>query len=203
MDLGPGRGPGVRLPVGRRLAQAARTLLGEALASDDAEAGGLHADDVLADPEMATALLGDPAAWPAARMAVVQRYGRVGALLVMGYEGRFRSRHGSTGDGNPRELELLVDGFAVMDVHEVHEVLSLLDGLDEGDRRSGRQASASGAGTQAAGWLEAEQSDSVAARRWLEATYAIAARDGTEADHRAYMRALDRVMRLAARRLAS
>jgi hypothetical protein len=40
-------------------------------------------------------------------------------------------------------------------------------------------------------------SDEVAAaRRWLFATYAVAARDCTQASHRAYMNALDSVMRL-------
>jgi len=45
--------------------------------------------------------------------------------------------------------------------------------------------------------------DGIDAHRWLHATYAIAARDGTPAAHQAYMRALDRVMRLVRPLLAS
>ena len=45
--------------------------------------------------------------------------------------------------------------------------------------------------------------DGVDAHRWLHATYAVAARDGTPAAHRAYMRALDRVMRLVRPLVAS
>jgi hypothetical protein len=39
-------------------------------------------------------------------------------------------------------------------------------------------------------------SEVVSAHRWLHATYAVAARDGTARAHRAYLRALDRVLRL-------
>ena len=45
--------------------------------------------------------------------------------------------------------------------------------------------------------------DGADAHRWLHATYAVAARDGTPAAHRAYMRALDRVMRLVRPLVAS
>ena len=45
--------------------------------------------------------------------------------------------------------------------------------------------------------------DGVDAHRWLHATYAVAARDGTPGAHRAYMRALDRVMRLVRPLVAS
>lgn len=172
-------------------------LLAEALASDDAEAGGLRADDILADPEQATTVLGAPDGWAAARHAVVQRYGRVGALLVLAYEQRWTLRHsvsagrsratGRAGRGRTdgrdviRCLDALLEHFADVDAVELDE---LLDDLDR----------AGGAGP---GGEEAE------ARRWLHATYAVAARDRTDAAHRAYMEALDRVLRLASPRIAS
>jgi hypothetical protein len=124
----------------------------------------------------------------AARYAVVQRYGRVGALLVLGYEERWRHRH-STGARSRRPrgdeavarcLEGLLDGFAELDAVDMDELLAELDAA---------------AGTP--------QGPDAEARRWLHATYAIAARDGTDAAHRAYMEALDRVLRLARSRLAS
>lgn len=169
---------------GRRLVHLARHLLEEALASDDAEAAGVHADDVLANGDVALAALGNPDAWPTARLAVVQRYGGVGALLVVGYEGRFRGLQAPGGDPNPDELERLLDAFADMDAHEIDDVLGALEAA-------------------AATAKEAGDTERARARRWLEATYAVAARDGTNSAHRAYMQALDRVMRLAARRLAS
>lgn len=164
-----------------RLADVASGLLGQALASDDAEAGGLHADDLLADPAGAVQLLGDPEAWPAARNAVVQRYGRVGALLVLGYEGRWHRRRGLDHRPNPPELEMLLDRFAELSAEEIDGLLAGIEraeGVDPTD-------------------------EVVAARRLLHATYAQAARDGTEGAHRAYMAALETVMRQAARALAS
>lgn len=159
-------------------------LLDQALASDDAEAGGLRADDVLADPEVALVVLGGPDAWSAARHAVVQRYGRVGALMVVGFEARFHARRGLGAEPNPAELDHLLNGFAEMDADELRAVLHGVE----------RAAAAPG---------EAVDDEAADARRWLEATYAVAARDGTDTAHCAYMEALDRVMRLAGRRLAS
>jgi hypothetical protein len=163
------------------LVGAATGLLGQALASDDAEAGGLHADDLLADADGAVQLLGDPDAWPAARHAVVQRYGRVGALLVVGYQGRWHRRRGLDHPPNPPELETLLDRFGELSAEELDGLLAGIEraeGLDPGD-------------------------EAVAARRMLHATYAQAARDGTEAAHRAYMAALETVMRQAGRAIAS
>ena len=166
------------------LAGVAEGLLGRALASDDAEAWGLRADDVLSNPEAALVMLGGPDGWPAARHAVIQRYGRVGALLVVGYEGRFRARRGTVGHPNPPQLEGLLDRFAAMDARELCAVLDAVEA---------ERLDAPGAAV-----ADAEETS---ARHWLEATYAVAARDGTRRAHRAYMAALDRVMRLAARRL--
>ena len=174
----------------RSVVQSSAALLALALASDDAEEAGVRAADVLADPEGAVDLLGRPDAVSSARHAVVQRYGRVGALLVIGFEDRWRRRRASAtapaaaaGRGAPplALLEELVEGFSRLDAPAMDELLAALDEAE---------------GMPVVG-------ESATARRWLHATYAVAARDGTDASHRAYMTALDRVMRLAAPRIAS
>ena len=171
-----GRDPGVAGQVSRLLAQA--------LAADDAETGGLRADDVLGLPEQCPSLLGGPDAAPSARHAVVQRYGRVGALLVVGYEGRWRAGNGSPAPPNPDALELLLDRFADADEEELEGLLARLESDGEtGLRRAHDEVSS--------------------VRRRLHATYALAARDGTDAAHHAYMEALERFMGFARRRLAS
>jgi hypothetical protein len=160
------------------------------MASEDADEFGLRAEHVLADGGTALALLGGPDASPAARAAVVQRFGRVGALLVLGYEERGRSRHQTTVNGlrawehsetGDPHIEYLVRDFDRLDSRELYELLCEID-EDEGF---------------------AGDEGGVDAHRWLHATYAVAARDGTPAAHRAYMRALDRVMRLVRPLVAS
>ncbi|HLX89409.1 MAG TPA: hypothetical protein VKR22_13260 [Acidimicrobiales bacterium] len=174
----------------RGVPRTSAALLAQALASDDAEESGVRAAELLADPALAVESLGHPDAPAAARHAVVQRYGRVGALLVIGYEERWRaSRLTPPGGDAPSErrashvtlLDHLLDGFSGLDADAMDTALA---GLDEAEG------------------MEVHGETSVA-RRWLHATYAVAARDGTEAAHRAYMVALDRVMRLAAPRIAS
>jgi hypothetical protein len=176
---GSGTGAAGRSGTARpRLGRRAAGLLGQALAADDAETAGLRASEVLADPEAAVSLLGAPDAWPTARHAVVQRYGRVGALLVLGFEERWRAGEG--GEAGVEELDVLVDRFADADAEELDGLLGALDGTGPGG---------------------GDETD--AARRWLHATYAVAERDGSDEAHRAYMDALDRLLRLAGRRLAS
>jgi hypothetical protein len=154
------------------------------MASEDADEIGLRAETVLGDGTTALTLLGGPAASPAARAAVVQRFGRVGALLVLGYEERGRALHLVPGNGHGAvtgqrpemvdvHIETLVQEFDCIDARSLYGLLCEIDG-DEGF---------------------AGDEDGVDAHRWLHATYAVAARDGTEGAHRAYMRALDRVMR--------
>ena len=172
----PGERPGTDRP---RLAHRASGLLGQALAAEDAETVGPRADELLADPERAVSLLGAPDAWAVARHAVVQRYGRVGALLVVGFEERHRARAGGEAVAVP-ELEELLDGFPSADAAGLDGILAALDGEHPDD-------------------VDEENT----ARRWLHATYAVAERDGTDEAHRAYMDALDRLLRLAGRRLAS
>jgi len=178
---GPGRRLAHRAPPGgpappRRAAERRRRaagLLREAVASDDTEGLGLRADHVLADPRVALGLLGGPEPWLVARQAVVQHYGLVGAYLVVAYEERGAGR---TEPGSP--LERLVRHFASIDVAALYRVLEAIDGAAPPLGRAGARP------------------DAVAdAHRWLHATYALAARDGTAASHRAYMRALDDVMR--------
>lgn len=176
--------PRTRRDGDRSLAGQVSRLLAQALAADDAETAGLRADDVLALPEQCPSLLGGPDAAPSARHAVVQRYGRVGALLVVGYEGRWRARNGSPAPGNPDALELLLDHFADIDVEGLEGLLARLEHDGEtGSRRGDDEVSL--------------------VRRRLHATYAVAARDGTDAAHHAYMEALERFMGFARRRLAS
>jgi len=158
-------------------------LLAQALSADDAETAGLRADDLLARPELCPSLFGGPDAWPSARHAVVQRYGRVGALLVLGYEGRWRASAGSDASPNPAALELLLDHFGELEVDELEGLLARLEGDETRPRRGGDEVTS--------------------VRRKLHATYAVAARDGTDAAHHAYMEALERFMGLARRRLAS
>jgi len=166
----------------RELSGSVSRLLAQALSADDAETAGLRADDVLARPELCPSLLGGPDAWPSARHAVVQRYGRVGALLVLGYEGRWRAVDGGDASANPAALEQLLDHFGELEVDELEGLLARLEG-DTDPRRGGDEVTS--------------------VRRTLHATYAVAARDGTDAAHHAYMEALERFMGLARRRLAS
>jgi hypothetical protein len=168
----------------------ATELIRQAMASEDADEVGLRAETVLADATTALALLGGPDASPAAQAAVVQRFGRVGALIVLGYEERGRTRHlvAVNADGaveRPEKadvhIETLVQDFATIDAPAVYE---LLCEIDEDDGFAG-------------------DPDGIDAHRWLHATYAVAARDGTPGAHRAYMCALDRVMRLVRPLVAS
>jgi hypothetical protein len=192
--------------VGRRgSARRATDLVRQAMASDDAERLGLCATRLLEDPGAALTLLGDPAASPTARQAVVQHFGRVGALIVLGYEERWRRAEAAAADtdageapgggaeagppsapgaldGDPegRYLELLVRDFHRLDARGLYEALGRIDraggGPDDGAAR---------------------------AHRWLHATYAVAGRDGTLRAHHGYMRALDDVMRLVRPLVAS
>ena len=187
MQAVTGSGPGIGARRGHRnadgdVAARAAALLAQALCSEDAELGGMRADDVLADPPVTIRLLAGPEAWPTARFAVVQRFGRVGALIVVGYE----MRHIAAGLRRVERtdvaalLDALIDGFDGATTDELEEILAVVD------RASGEP-----------------DGDLAAAYRRLHATYAVAARDGTHAAHRAYMEALDQVHRTAGSALAS
>jgi hypothetical protein len=161
------------------------------MASEDVEHLGLRAEHVLADVGAAVTLLGPPDASPAARAAVIQRFGRVGALLVIGYEDRWRAEQLRDLDGGVADCrsdsgyrctETLVRDFARVDAPRLYELLCEIDREGTGTARPD------------------EAGDT---HRWLHATYAIAARDGTPSAHRSYMYALDRVMRLVRPLVAS
>jgi hypothetical protein len=165
-------------------------LLRQAMATDDVDRLGLRAEHVLCDGTTALALLGGPHASPAARAAVVQRFGRVGALLVLGYEQRGRARHTGVGPGQAgpersdtsgRHIDRLVEEFARIDARRLYGLLCEID-EDDGLGRD---------------------DEGIDAHRWLHATYAVAARDSTPGSHRDYMRALERVMRLVRPLVAS
>lgn len=171
---------------GRRAAE----LLGRALSHDDAESEGVRAAQILADPAVALALLGSPRAAPAARDAVVQRFGLVGALLVVGYEDRWRHRLSALsgdGRGSPvhdeagRCVEELVRHFRRFDVERLEALLRELDCVE-------KPTATAPAST---------------ARCRLHAAYAVAARDGGDISHQAYMDALDGVLRVTRSSLAS
>ncbi len=164
--------------------QRATALLRRALSSDDAELHGTRADHILGDEGAALMLLGSPAASESARAGVVQRFGLVGALLVIGFEERWRScntRGGAPWGVRPRGrkdagalVDTLVRDFRRLDPRQLERLLRQIERC---------------AGT-------AHEDEVARAHRMLHATYAVAARDGTDRAHRAYLRALDRVLRL-------
>ena len=181
--LGPGRRPDARA---RRVTDMVRL----AMASDDVEHLGLSAEHVLADAGAAVCLLGGPDASPAARATVIQRFGRVGALLVLACEDRWQREQGATaahlaGLGDEphgrRLVERLLRDFGRLDARRLYDLLCR---IDCGDAVPTHDTPAD-------------------AHRWLDATYAVAARDGTPAAHRTYMGALERVMRLVRPLVAS
>jgi hypothetical protein len=159
----------------------ANEMLARALSHEDAEADGICADRVLADPAVALALLGSPDADPAARDAVVQRFGLVGALLVIGHEDRWRRHVAALSDDAETtpvgaevsgHVERLVKNFGHFDAERLEAVLSDIDRA-EGAAPTDRAA---------------------AARRRLHAAYAIAARDGSDVSHQQYMESLNEVL---------
>jgi hypothetical protein len=167
----------------------AALLLARSLSHEDAAADGVCADRLLADPAVALALLGSPDAAPEARDAVVQRFGFVGALLVVAHEDRWQ-RHLAVlsadaetvpaGD-EARNLERLVKHFPHLDARRLEALLRAID------RAEGGVADDPVAGV----------------RHRLHATYAVAARDGSEASHQEYMAALNDVLKTTRPAVAS
>jgi hypothetical protein len=184
-DPGPGEA-GVK-----RIAGRASELITAALYADDAEAAGVHAAALLADTRRAIRVLGGPMSAPAARHAVIQRFGGVGALLVIACEeasAQAELAAGASGEPVPDEqqdlhhlLDRLLRGFGDMTPDQLDSLLVAI-------------AEADGAVTDGEG---------ASARRWLNVTYAIAARDGTDDAHRAYVHAFDRVLALTRPLVAS
>ncbi len=168
----------------------AAVLLARALSHEDAEAEGICADWLLADPAVALALLGSPDAAPEARDAVIQRFGLVGALLVVAHEDRWQ-RHlavlsgdadtTAAGDEVGGHLERLVKNFSHLDARRLEALLGDID----------RAESATSAGQV------------TATRHRLHATYAVAARDGSPVSHHEYMESLNEVLKNARPAVAS
>jgi hypothetical protein len=168
----------------------ATELLARALSHEDADADEVCADRVLADPAVALALLGSPDASPTARDGVVQRFGFVGALLVVGHEDRWR-RHIAvlSGEGEVTaaddevsiQIERLIKQFAHLDVRKLEDLLGAIDRAETG----------------------APVDEMAAARRRLHATYAVAARDGSDISHHQYMESLNEVLRMTRPAVAS
>jgi hypothetical protein len=182
------RTPSAALVPDRR--RRAAVLLARALSHEDAEADGVWADKVLADHAVALALLGAPEADPAARDAVVQHFGLVGALLVVAHEDRWR-RHlavlsGDAGslsaaDAVSGHLERLVKSFPHLDVGKLEALMSDIDRSESGCRAD----------------------RATAVRRRLHAAYAVAARDGSDVSHHVYMDALNEVLKMTRPALAA
>ena len=180
---------GVVAPVTDRRRRAA-LLLARALSHEDAEADGVCADRFLADPAVALALLGSPDTAPEARDAVVQRFGLVGAFLVVAHEDRWQ-RHlavlsgdaatTSAGDEVAGHLERLVKQFAHLDALGFEVLLSDIDCAESG--------------------MPTDQIS--AARHRLHAAYAVAARDGSEVSHHEYMDSLNEVLKMTRPAVAS
>ncbi|HXQ62883.1 MAG TPA: hypothetical protein VN796_11155 [Acidimicrobiales bacterium] len=159
----------------------ASLLLARALSHEDAEADGVCADWLLADPAVALALLGSPDAAPEARDAVIQRFGLVGALLVVAHEDRWQ-RHLAVLSGNSEatsvadpvagHLERLVKNFAHIDARRLETLLGDIDRAEN-----------------------ATPTSQAAARHRLHAAYAVAARDGSDFSHHEYMKSLNEVLK--------
>jgi hypothetical protein len=165
--------------------------------ADDAEAAGVDAVALLADPTRAVRVLGGASFAPAARHAVIQRFGGVGALIVVACEevalrdaARVEEHAGEedsieedsveedgvsgvaeVGGTVQAHLVRLLDDFGQLGPAELDGLLEEVEAQD-GSRRG----------------------DEACARRWLNVTYAIAARDRTPEAHHAYVEALDRVL---------
>jgi hypothetical protein len=155
-----------------------------AMCSEDAEASGICAHELLVDPRRAVGLLGAPDVPMAARHAVVQLYGGVGALLVVACEESWRERYEGRVPGDSAGAEQLevVRPYLVELLRRFHDVSpGDMDRLVEAiEREEGLPF----------------HDEASAARRWLHVTYAVAARDDTDEAHRAYVQALDRVLAL-------
>ena len=166
------------------ISQRVVDLFCAAMCSEDAEASGICAHELTVDPGRAVELLGAPGVPMASRHAVVQLYGGVGALLVIACEELWREQHASDVPGDAaadRQLEMVRPHLVELLRRFHHVGAEDMDGLVEAIEREEGQPC---------------REEASIARRRLHVTYAVAARDGTDAAHRAYVRALDRVMAL-------
>jgi hypothetical protein len=166
--------------VTRRVAE----LSSAALCAEDAEASGVHAQELVADLSRAVGLIGAPDVPLAAHHAVVQRFGGVGALLVIACEESWQRLNAPRVSGEATWADWLdeIHVHLAQLLHRFADISSQdMDCLVEAIER----ADGGSPGNEAA-----------TARRWLHVTYAIAARDGTDEAHRAYVKALHQVLAL-------
>lgn len=159
-------------------------LVSAALWTEDAGAAWERASRLLEDPSTAIEVLGSTASDPEARHALIQRLGGVGGLIVVACEellpdprhSRGKNELGDSDVGAGAEvhelLRGLLIGFASLPAEALDDLVGAIeraDGFDPGQELA-------------------------RARRWLNVTYAVAARDGTEEAHQLYFLALDRVL---------
>jgi hypothetical protein len=236
-----------------RMARRVSELVRAAWYADDAEAEGFDATAIIADSQTAQVLLGVPECSQMARHAVVQRYGGVGALMVIACEEAVADSS-PPGSGNPhraskgnsRAREKGSDRSAGSDGSAGSDRSAGWDSTVGYDRSPGYDRSAGSDSTigydRSPGSDRSKESDNSSGelvpraskerlavllrdfcrmgprdldallaeisladggspageverdRRWLNVTYAIAARDGTAEAHHAYVEALDRVL---------
>lgn len=165
--------------VNERIAE----LMSEALRAEDAQASGVDAKEILADPDRAVGLLGAPGVLQA-RHAVVQRFGGVGAILVIACEESWKREHAANLAGLATRSEQL-DSFHLGLDQLLHRFGDI--GPSEMDCLVEAVETAEGC---------SQESEDAIARRWLHVMFAVAARDGTDQAHHAYVEALDRVLAL-------
>lgn len=166
------------------------SLLHEALRADDAEASGFDARNLVSDPGRAIGVLGGGSPSRVARNAVVQRFGGVGALLVIACEECWERR---------RSPEFSADELPDPLQSDLRRLLEMFSGLGAQEMVELVRAIESDACDSPIAATGAEPKADDEARRWLHVTYAVAARDGTDEAHRAYVGALDRVLALKRR----
>jgi hypothetical protein len=147
-------------------ARRVRQLESVALLADGED---LRVDLVAGDQQELETMLGDPHADPDQKVAAVQLFGHVGALIVTAYEERWHRAHsGDTceDDKNAQSLETLLDVFPSAPAPELDHLVAAFD------RTSGFRG-------------KATHPD----QRWLGVTFAVSMRDATERAYRDYARA--------------
>jgi hypothetical protein len=164
----------VRVSGSLSRAQQATDLDNDALMADESE---LTIDVGLDDPEVVEGAIAELGTQ---RLALAQRFGRVGSFLALGY-GERRARRVAGGPLDPGDaeascLEHLVEGFSAMSAGQLAAHLAILDTTpSRADDECSRAA------------------------RWMAATYAVKVRDDTAKAHDAYGTAYLQYVRLSKR----
>ncbi len=138
---------------------------------------------MLEHPEEAIDSLGPESSDPVARHALVQRLGGVGGLVVVACEelsprpkdkepSAMKNRSGGASDELLVLLRRLLVGLTSMSPEDLDELVAAIEKADGFD----------------------PEQELARDRRWLNVTYAVAARDGTDEAHHLYLDALDKVL---------